>query len=356
MRTPRFLLSSLVAPAFVGASAFAATTTADAPPIDPVQLLQALRALKDQQAQQSKANRQSVLKSAQSSAASPAAAAAAWIEAVRQTQFEGAEKEGAQFRDWKDKEGALFSEKEVQTAAQLYFRWLSLTVQHAMGTPRKDLLPQVIQYTKDVLTDAAAMEAMAEHAQKEKDRTTPRAGSGRAQRNATDDEKIKREHDQVLSRALPNSPPVKALHAEELLKTDDKWEMRPSNVDGIYASVILPEFRASKDQRALEYWDMKIKLEGDAVKNKPAFDQEKFAKERRPELLWSRAKEFVELGLRNRGISELFQVVRANPQHPRFNEWISEFETLISPAGTSSASSETPAGTPTPTGTLPGAR
>src|SRR5690349_8820655 len=105
----------------------AATASAqDAPALDPAKLIEALKALKDQQAQQAKSSRQSALKSAQSAAASGAAAANAWVEAVRLTQFEGAEKEGAQFRDWKDKDGALFSEKEIQAAAQLHYRWLAI--------------------------------------------------------------------------------------------------------------------------------------------------------------------------------------------------------------------------------------
>ncbi|MEQ1860927.1 MAG: hypothetical protein ABMA13_13410 [Chthoniobacteraceae bacterium] len=322
--------------------AFIATVRAqqDAPAIDPAQLLQALQALKDQQTLQAKTSRQAVLKAAQAGAASGPAAASAWIEAVRQTQFEGVEKEGAAFRDWKEKQGALFAEKEVQTAAVLYFRWLTLTTQHALGTPAKDLVPSIIQYTKDVLTDAATMEAMMEHAQKEKDRAGARPGNAR-NRSANEDDRIKREHDQILSRPLPGSPPVKALRAEELLRID-KWEMRPGDVDGIYSAIILPELRRARDARVLEYWDMKIKQEGEAVKTKSAFDQDKFAKERRTELLWSRAKEYGGLGLRNKAIGELFQILRANPQHPRFNEWVGELETFVAPASPAGSAAGTP--------------
>jgi hypothetical protein len=338
MHAPRTLALALLA------STIAGQAQQDGPAIDPAQLLQALKGLKDQQSQQAKTSRQAVLKSAQASAASGQAAAAAWIEAVRETQFQGVEKEGAQFRDWKEKEGALFSEKEVQTAAHLYFRWLTLTTQHTLGTTTKDLLPNIIQYTKDVLADSAAMDALMEHAQKEKDRANPRTAgpNTRGARNTSEDDRVKREHDQILNRALPNSPPVKALHAEELIKVD-AWEMKPGDVDGIYTNVILPELRKARDPRVLEYWDMKIKLEGEAVKTKPAFDQDKFTKERRPELLWNRAKEFGEIGLRNKGIAELFQVLRANPQHPKFSEWIGEFETLVSPKPSASSAPAEPA-------------
>ena len=305
-----------------------AASAQDAPPLAPTKLLDALKALKDQQAQQAQSSRQAVLKAAQSGAASGPAAAAAWIEAVRLTQFEGAEKEGAQFRDWKEKEGALFSEKEVQAAAHLYYRWLTITMQRAMGTPTKDLIPSIIQYTKDVLTDAAVLEGLVEKGDKEKERATQRPGVARNQRNNSETDRVRRLHEQILGRALPSSPPVKALRAEELARVE-QWELTPGDVDGIYNAIVLPEFRKAHDPRVLEFWDLKIKLESDAVKAKPAFDQEKFTRERKGELLWNRAKEFSELGLRNRCINELFQVLRAYPQHPKFATWVGELETVI---------------------------
>src|SRR5215204_3921060 len=82
----------------------------DAPPPDISQMLQLLKSLKDQQAQQIKTTKQRALQEAQAAAASPSAASTAWVEAIRQTQFEGAEKEGAQFRDWREKEGQAFTE------------------------------------------------------------------------------------------------------------------------------------------------------------------------------------------------------------------------------------------------------
>ena len=351
--------SRFILPAFLTLAA-ALAPAQDAPPIDPTKLLEALKALKEQQTVTAKTSRQKLLQAAQAGAATPAAATAAWVEAIRQTQFEGVEKEGAQFREWREREGPLFAEKEVQAAAQLHFRWLLLTTQRALGATTKELLPNVIQYARDVLTDAAAMEAFSEHAQKEKDRAqTARTGTQRAPgRNVgdedrgrrqnqpvTEEDRVKRLHDQILARGLPASPTVKALHAEELIKVEH-WEYKPGDVDAIYQNIILPELRTAHDQRVLEYWDLKLKLEAEAVKDAPAFDQDKFAKERRPELQWSRAKEFLELGLKNKGIGELFLVLKANPQHPKFSEWITEFETVISPESSSAPSA----------GALPGSK
>jgi ATP-dependent Clp protease adaptor protein ClpS len=301
----------------------------DAPPPDVAQILQALKALREQQAQQVKQSKGKLLQDVQAAAASPTAASAAWVEAVRQTQFEGAEREGAQFRDWRDRDGAALSEPQVQRAAQLYFRWLGLTLQRSAGTPARDMLSQVVQYTKDAAADEAAMEEFGERAQKEKDLAQSKLHGNRKDKSG-DDDRTKRVHDQILGRPLTGSPPVKAMRADEMIKVEG-WEMTPGNVAGIFKATILPELRAMKDPRVLEYWDMQLKKEAEAVKNKPTFDQERFARDRRPILLWSRAQEFMHLGQKNRAVGEMFQVIRTNPQHPNLVGWISEMEQLLAP-------------------------
>ena len=342
----------------------------DAPAPDIAQLLQVLKGLKDQQAQQIKSTRQRALQEAQAAAASPTAAANSWVEAIRQTQFEGAEKEGAQFRDWRDKEGAAFSDKEVQNAAQLYFRWLVLTLQRSMGSTTRELLPTIVQYTKDAANDRTAIESFAERAKKDKELANSRLHGTRKDRSGEDD-RTQKVHDMIVNRGLPGTAPVKAMHMEELIKVD-QWEMSPGNVDGIFSSIILPELRAQKDPRIFEYWDMKIKKEAELVKDKPTFEQEKFTKERRPTLLWNRAQEYLYLGQRNRAIAEMVQVLKANPQHPQLGEWISALETQLNPtptapvaptptagapaSATPTAPAPAPAPAPTASSALPGAR
>src|SRR5688500_2600950 len=100
----------------------------DSAPVDPTQLLQALKSLKEQQTQQVKAQKNRGLQEVQAAAASPSAAAKAWEDAVRQVQFEGGSREGTQFREWKEKEGAGLDDQDAQNAARLYFAWLGLTL------------------------------------------------------------------------------------------------------------------------------------------------------------------------------------------------------------------------------------
>src|SRR5262249_47557736 len=144
-----------------------------------------------------------------------------------------------------------------------------------------------------------------EKIQKEKDMANSRLHGNRKD-TSREDERTHRLHDQLLKTPVTGGPVIKALHAEDLVKVD-KWEMSPGDIDGMFNSIVLPELRAVRDPRVFEYWDMKIKKEGEAVKDKPAFDQEKFAKETYPTLLWNRAQEYVALGQPNRALGEMFK-------------------------------------------------
>lgn len=340
MHVSRQIVPALIALATTAAAH--AQTQTDAQPLDSAQILQFLKTLKDQQAQQVRSTKEKILQEAEKAAASPTVAAATWVEAVRQTQFEGAEKEGAQFRAWKDAEGAAFSDATVQRAAQLYFRWLVLTMKRSLGTPAKDLLPQVIQHTKDVAADQATMETFAEKLQKDKDLANSRMHGNRKD-SSREDERTRRAHDGVLKTSVASGPVIKALHAEDVVKTD-KWELSPGNIDGIFNSIVLPELRAVRDPRVFEYWDMKIKKESEAVKDKAAFDQEKFTKETYPQLLWSRAQEYTALGQPNRALAEMFKVMKSYPQHPSLGAWIQQIENLLTPHAPTPAAPEGSAG------------
>jgi len=133
--------------------------------------------------------------------------------------------------------------------------------------------------------------------------------------------------------------------------------MVPGNIDGIYASVILPEYRATKDPRLLEYWDMVLKREGDRVqKNGLDVEQRDWANLKRPSILWTRSQDVLLLGQRNRAIGEMFNLIKAHPQHPEASNWINQLESMLIPSAPASAPATTPVAvpsTPAPTTTGP---
>ena len=311
-----FFLAGLV-------SAGTAVAQQDAPPLDVAALLKALHGIKDQQTQQAKAAKQKALQQIQTAGASPASAVASWEEAVRAAQFEGAAKEGSQFKEWREREGEALKEKEAANAALLHFKWMALTMQRSIGTPMKELLPQVIAFTKEVAADQAAIETLDENIRKEKEM----AGSNKHGKDRkTNDEAVKKMHDQIIRAPVNGSVAAQVLKIVDLL-TIEKWEMSAGNLDGIYTNIILPQLRDARDPRLLEFWDMKLKRESDtAARTKLAFEIDKFNQVRRPDLLWNRAQDILVLGQRNRALGEMFNLVKANPNHPHADEWVAAME------------------------------
>ena len=144
-------------------------------------------------------------------------------------------------------------------------------------------------------------------------------------------------HDQIIKAPVNGSVAAQVLKITDLM-TVEKWEMSAGNVDGIYTHIILPELRAARDPRLLEYWDMKLKRESEnATRTKLAFEAEKFNQVRRPEILWSRAQDLMVLGQRNRALGEMFNLVKTYPNHPNADDWVTAIEQTLTPAAATSA-------------------
>ena len=306
----------------------------DAPPVDTANLLKELHRLKDAQAAQSKQTRQTALQQVNAAAGNAERATAMWEEAVRAVQFQGAAKENSAFREWKEKDGEALSGPLARNAVRLYFIWLSITMQRDAGAEVKDLLPQVVNYTRELTADEAAADALEDSIKHEKEQA---AGRRPVQQRKASDAEVKRMHDHILRRALGSSPIVQWLKLEDFINVD-KWEQQPGDLDGIYNQIVLPELRTMRDPRVLDYWDLKLKKEGEAAaKTKLAFDVEKFNSTRRPALLWSRAQDMLAIGQKNRAVGEMFALIRSNPQNPDLPNWIATLEAVLSPAAAAPA-------------------
>ncbi len=313
----------------------------DGQPVDIGQMLQQLRQLREVTATKTKADKQKALQEVSAAAASGESAVIAWEKAVMATQFDGVTKEATAFRAWRDGEGEALKEAEAKNAARLYFQWLALTLQRSSGTLVKDMLPAIINYTKELAADQAGMDNLDDTITREKERATGKHGVQRK----TNDADVKKMHDNILNRALGGSMVVQWLKLGEWVKVDG-WEGTPGNLDGIYEMTILPELRLQRDQRVLEYWDMKIKREGDnAAKSKLEFEHDKFLTLKMPALLWKKAADMAVLGQKNRAATEMFNLIRKYPSHPDAASWMGKLEEMLMPAA---APATAPAATTAP--------
>lgn len=305
----------------------------DTAPVDTRYLLEALKQLREQNESAIKGRRASAYQQVAGAASSPDRAVAFWKEAVKAVQFEGAEKEGSQIRDWREGDGEALNDRLCANAVRLHLNWLALNLQHAAGAETKLLLPKILEHVNSVQGDIQLAEHLADTLDKAKERDSKSPG---ARKNIQEDGVVKRVHDQIMKMSVSSSPVARWLQLGDSLGSKKKgsggWEQVAGNVDGIYNSVILPEYRASKDLRLLEYWDMVLKREAErAADRKLDVEQRDWTNVKRPSLLWARAQDVLLVGQKNRAITEMFNLVKTYPQHPDAANWIGQIEALILP-------------------------
>jgi len=325
LATPR--RSHILALFAAAALTFPCAHAQDGQTVDIAKMIQELRLLRDQTATKVKADKLRAIQEVNAAAASGESAVNAWEKAVMATQFDGVTKEATAFKAWRDGEGEALKEPEAKNAARLYFHWLALTLQRSTGTPVKDLLPAVVNYTKELAQDQAMSESLEDSIKREKEKADGKHGKDRQSNDAD----VKKMHDSILGKPLAGSMVVQWLKLGEWVAVE-KWEGTPGNYDGIFEKILLPELRAQHDQRVLEYWDLKIRREiENASKSKLEFEREKFNSGRLPTLLWRRASDLAQIGFKNRAATDMFNLIRKYPTHPDATEWMGRLEEMLMP-------------------------
>lgn len=340
----------------------------DVPPVDLKQVLSGLKQFKEQNETGIKTRRNNAYKQIMAAAASNEAAAAFWTNAVLAVQFAGVDHQTTAVRDWKNGEGEGLKAKEGANAARLHLVWLGLTMQHSAGAETKQLLPAVIDFTKQLEADEIAIARVVEQIDKAK-------ASGPGKKNPStakaiaEDTHAKKMHDAILRTPVANSPVAQSLQIAEILGDSGKrrkkgekgedggaaaWEPVPGNVNGIYNAIILPEFRESKDPRLMDYWDLKLRKNQESIyAGMPAFDERQKTQVERPAIMWARTQDMMLIGLKNRAITEMFNIIKAYPQHPEAPNWIAQLEQILSPSAATPA--PTIQGTVAPPAAIPSA-
>ncbi len=316
----------------------------DSPAVDMKAVLSGLKQFKEQNETGLRTRRNTAYKQIAAAAASNEAAAAFWTQAVLAVQFAGVDHEGTAVKDWKKGEGEGLKAKEGANAARLHLVWLGLTLQHAAGAETKQLLPAIIDFTRQLEADDLAIGRVNEHMDKLKATGGPKKPvlTGKA---IADDAQTKKLHDSILKTAVASSPVAQWLQIAEILGDSGRkrkrggdddgsggWEAVPGNVSGIYNAIILPEFRDSRDPRLLEYWDMMLRKNQESLyAGMPAFDEKQKTQIERPKIMWDRTQDMLVLGLKNRAVTEMFNLIKANPQHPDAAGWITKLEQIVAP-------------------------
>jgi hypothetical protein len=347
-RSPHLVLSFLTA-GFLGVTGLHAQQQ-DAPPVNVSELLRALQTLAPKQAAQSQAAKQSAAQTILGQANSADGGVAFWESAIKGTQMEGASQGNNEFRVWKETDGEVYKDKQVQSAIHLHLEWLAITLQRSAGATVKDLLPAIQNYVRELWADQVMMIMLEESVKKEKE-SVPQVPGGRGPgRNSAvakalgDDRKIREVHDQVLNRNIANGLIANWMHLHDYANGIDSWENVPGNIDGIYTNIIQPELRVQKDPRVFEYWDTRMKVDSDtATRTKLTFEIDKYNTLTAPNLLFNRAQEYIALGQKNRAATEMYGIIQKYPNHPKAGEWITALQGLLAPPAPDTTASAAPA-------------
>lgn len=370
MTAPRFTLAATFTAATLLLNAQTSRAQQAENPLDVRSMLETLRAIKEKQVQGAKSSRVRAMQDAQAAISNPSQAADFFEDAYRQIHFEGASRESGQFREWKDGEGAAVREKEVLSALRLYFSWLAITLRKADGATNEQLLPSLLNYTRELAADQAAMDEFDDQMKRDREAASGaglpagqrRPGNQRDREKRVSDAAVKKLHDQILNESLGSSFYIVWTKQEALVddlapgrvagnnqrggnqraanqdapanrqRANTGWVAQAGNFDGIYGQLILPTLREAKDARAVEYWDLKLRREADvASRTKLSFEIEKFNTTRRPMLLWNRAQEWGQVGQKNRSATEMFAIIKAFPTHPQAEQWVDELMQILAP-------------------------
>lgn len=341
-------------PLFVAAlSAPSFAQLSDVPPVDLKQVLSGLKQFKEQNETGIKTRRNNAYKLIVAAAASNDAAAQFWTNAVLAVQFAGVDHQTTAVREWKSGEGEGLKAKEGANAARLHLVWLALTFQHSAGAETKQLLPAVIDFTRQLEADEIAIARVVEQIEKAKaGGAAKKTAAGKA---LAEDAHAKKMHDTILRTPVANSPVAQTLQIAEILGDSGKrrkkgekgekgedggasWEPVPGNLNGIYNAIILPEFRDTKDPRLMDYWDLKLRKNQESIyAGMPAFDEWQKTHLERPGIMWARTQDMMLLGLKNRAITEMFNIIKAYPQHPDAPSWIAQLEQILTPSAPAQA-------------------
>ena len=82
----------------------------------------------------------------------------------------------------------------------------------------------------------------------------------------------------------------------------------------------------------MDYWDMMLRKSQESLyAGMPAFKEKQITQIEKPMLMWARTQDMLILGLKNRAVTEMFNLIKAYPQHPEAAGWITQFEGILSP-------------------------
>lgn len=286
----------------------------DAAPINTEQILKEVDQLEAKQKDQLLESKNEMVNTLQNAFKSGPAASRLYEKAVESTQFKGLKDKSQAFLDWKKKNEALLRSQEMETVLQLHLRYLVLSLHRANAENDSDLVNPSLTYINDLSKTLS---------------------------NQAKGIRFPPEAKVLLDQPLTDSIFTKWMLLGPYLPKENDWELNPGNIDGIFEKNIRQPLRKASSPLLVGTWDLQIKIQADRITlGRLDYEADKFYTVTQPSTLFSRANDMILVGLKNKGCSEILQLLRSHPEHPDFPQWAEKIrQVLSSPPATESPSS-----------------
>jgi hypothetical protein len=278
----------------------------DLPDVNRQQLIAELEKLEKDRQQKWELGIKKVMEEIAAAAQSPQAAVKLYQEAVRATQFAGADQESDKYKAWKKQHEENLGDSAYRAGLQFRFRYLVMLLKLSAGESEEKMFPELERYVNDLLGNEDLM-------------GVGKGGGGRRGWGAG---------------FGGDDPVVQLFRLEPYLKGAKGWPQAPAAVDQMVDGVLMPKYREEKDPKLMAFWDERIERQRERVDDAGLeMGKERFETEELPRLLWNRAKDYFSLDEPNRGVSEMMALIRQNPGHPDFEKWIGELKGRLQQGG-----------------------
>jgi len=293
----------------------------DGPAVNADSILRDLDQIEQQQKQTIVSAKQAALNQLKSAMASGSAATSLYAEAIEAVDFEGKPNKASALGDWKSTNAELLRSKEMQAILMLHLRYLVMSLERGASDDPKLFVAPSLAYANELFNSDSLFF-------KEQKPDRPNSERDKAERALTN--QINAAKKDLLDKSVADGVFSKWLRLSQWLPKGDAWELTAGNLAGILEKNVRSQLREQKDPRLIDTWDMEMKLLADrATSGRLEFVAADFNTVTRPKLIFSRANDMILIGQKNRGVSDIYALVKSNPQHPDFSKWVSRLRELL---------------------------
>jgi len=328
----------------------------DEPDVNIEKLLRELEDLEKRQEQTLTSAKRAAFSQIQSAASSDTSAINFYEEAMRATQFAGQAQEMQKWLDWKNNNADTLRHPEMRKAVQMHLQYLLLSLKRFDAEDGKDFVKPSLEYANHLrkfLYDLDDSIRRNTQMQQQQQGGRGGGGGGGGGRNFAATGSALRDAQNMIRQNIAGSMFARYLGLDPYLPKKD-WEGSSGNFRGILEQNMMPIYRADKNPELMKMWDHIIAYEEERANPKNAldFNVTRWNEVQHPQLRFSRANDYIAIGYRNRGIMEIFALIKQNPTHPDFANWISRLRVILTPKPVEPEASET-SETPTPEAEAP---